>query len=316
MYQLIDKDDMGIQFQNHYHAVYGNASYRILKPNKTFNSFGTYVNLYSEFDNNTGRIQGANYNININTTSKKNDYYGFGLNGRPVVTYDFYEPRSNNETRFLAIPTVVNGYIYFSSNFNRKFAIDVNPSFGVVSEKDRINYGISIGPRYRFSNKFSLNYNFNFFRQNNNVGYAATDYATNEIFMGRRDRVTYTNTIQGKYSLNNDMNFNLAIRHYWSYADYHQYYSLQDDGSLAPTTAYTGNRNNNFNTWNLDLSYSWWFAPGSQISVLYRNNAGSFENDIQKDFGSNIKNVINHNNLNHILSISIRYFIDYNSLKK
>ncbi|MEN9928965.1 MAG: hypothetical protein RLZZ231_886, partial [Bacteroidota bacterium] len=98
--------------------------------------------------------------------------------------------------------------------------------------------------------------------------------------------------------------------------DYHQYYSLQDDGSLAPTTAYTGNRNNNFNTWNLDLSYSWWFAPGSQISVLYRNNAGSFENDIQKDFGSNIKNVINHNNLNHILSISIRYFIDYNSLKK
>jgi hypothetical protein len=49
---------------------------------------------------------------------------------------------------------------------------------------------------------------------------------------------------------------------------------------------------------------------------LYRNNAGSFENDIQKDFGSNIKNVINHNNLNHILSISIRYFIDYNSLKK
>lgn len=311
-----DKDDMGIQFQNHYHAVYGNASYRILKPNKTFNSFGTYLNLYSEFDNNTGRVQGANFNLNINTTSKKNDYYGFGLNGRPVVTYDFYEPRSNNETRFLAIPTVVNGYIYFSSNFNRKFAIDVNPSFGVVNEKDRINYGISIGPRYRFSNKFSMNYNFNFFRQNNNVGYAATDYSINEIFMGRRDRVTYTNTIQGKYSLNNVMNINLSVRHYWSYADYHQYYSLQDDGSLAPSTAFTGNRNNNFNTWNLDLSYSWWFAPGSQISILYRNNAGSFENEIQKDFGSNIKNVINHDNLNHILSISVRYFIDYNSLKK
>lgn len=310
-----DKDDLGIQFQNHYHALYGNASYRILKPTKTFNSFSTNLNVYSEFDNNTGRVQSAEYNININTTSKKNDYLGFGLNGSPIVTYDFYEPRSNNETRFLAIPRAVNGYIYFSSNYNRKFAFDANPSFGVVNEKDRINYGISVGPRYRFSNKFSLNYNFSFNRQNNNVGYAATNYATNEIFMGRRDRVTHTNTIQGKFSLNNDMNFNLSVRHYWSYANYHQYYSLQNDGTLAPTTSFTGNRNNNFNTWNLDLSYSWWFAPGSQLSVLYRNNAFNFENDIQKDFGSNLKKVTNHSNLDHILSVSIRYFIDYNSLK-
>jgi hypothetical protein len=310
-----DKDDLGIQFQDHYHAINGNASFRILKPNKTFNSFSTNLNLYSQFDNNTGRVQSASYNLNFNTTNKKNDYCGFGLSGRPIVTYDFYEPRSNNDTRFLAIPRIMSGFIYFSSNYNRKFALDVNPSIGVVDEKDRINYGISIEPRYRFSNKFSLIYSFNFFRQNNDIGYAATSDTTNEIFMGRRDRVTYTNTIQGKLSLNDLMNFNLAVRHYWSYADYHQYYALQNDGTLAETTSYTGNRNENFNTWNLDLSYSWWFAPGSQLSVLYRNNAGSLENEIQKDFGSNIKNVINHSNLDHILSVSIRYFIDYNSLK-
>jgi hypothetical protein len=310
-----NKDDLGIQFQNNYHSLYGNASYRILKPNETFNSFSTNLNIYSQFDNNTGRVQSASYNLNFNTTSKKNDYCGFGLSGRPIVTYDFYEPRSNNETRFLAIPRIMSGFIYFSSNYNRKFALDVNPSLGVIDEKDRINYGISIEPRYRFSNKFSLIYTFNFFRQNNDVGYAATNASTNEIFMGRRDRVTYTNTIQGKFSLNNDMNFNLAVRHYWSYADYNHYYLLQNDGTLAETTSYTGNSNNNFNTWNLDLSYSWWFAPGSQLSVLYRNNAGSFENDIEKDFRSNIKKVINHSNLDHILSVSIRYFIDYNSLK-
>lgn len=310
-----DKDDLGIQFQNNYHAINGNASFRILKPNKTFNSFSTNLNLYSQFDNITGRVQSASYNLNFNTTNKKNDYCGFGLSGRPIVTYDFYEPRSNNDTRFLAIPRIMSGFIYFSSNYNRRFALDVNPSLGVVDEKDRINYGISIEPRYRFSNKFSLIYSFNFFRQNNDIGYAATSDTTNEIFMGRRDRVTYTNTIQGKLSLNDLMNFNLAVRHYWSYADYHQYYALQNDGTLAETTSYTGNRNENFNTWNLDLSYSWWFAPGSQLSVLYRNNAGSLENEIQKDFGSNIKNVINHSNLDHILSVSIRYFIDYNSLK-
>lgn len=310
-----DKDDMGIQFQNHYHAVYGNLSYRILKPNKTFNSFSTNMNIYTEFDNNSGRIQSADFNINVNTTDKKNDYYGFGINGSPIVTYDFYEPRSPNETRFLAIPQVLNAYVYFSSNYNRKFALDINPSVGFANEKNRFRYGISFGPRYRFSNKFSMNYNFNFSRQNNNVGYADTNEATNQIYMGRRDRVTYTNTLQGKYSINNVMNFNLALRHYWSYANYHEYYVLQNDGNLVSDALYTDNRNNNFNTWNLDLSFSWWFAPGSQMSVLYRNNAGVFESDIQKDFGSNIKKVINHENLDHVLSISIRYFIDYNSLK-
>ena len=29
--------------------------------------------------------------------------------------------------------------------------------------------------------------------------------------------------------------------------------------------------NRNFNIWNLDLSYEWQFAPGSQLIALYRN---------------------------------------------
>ena len=94
------------------------------------------------------------------------------------------------------------------------------------------------------------------------------------------------------------------------------YYSLQNNGSIVPTSNFTENSNSNFNAWNLDLSYSWWFAPGSQISILYRNNAAIFENEFKRDLGTNIRNVIDKDALNHVFSVSVRYFIDYNSLKK
>lgn len=66
-----DPNDLGINFQNHYHAYYGNASYRILNPSKKFNSFNTNINYYTEFDNRTGRIQEHSINLNYNSVSKK-----------------------------------------------------------------------------------------------------------------------------------------------------------------------------------------------------------------------------------------------------
>ena len=110
------------------------------------------------------------------------------------------------------------------------------------------------------------------------------------------------------------MNFNLSVRHYWALAENNQINTLNTDGSLTPNDTYTTNKNSNFSTWNLDLSYSWWFAPGSQMSVLYRNNAATFDRTINKNFNSNCSNLF-EDNLNHVLSISVRYFIDYNQAK-
>jgi hypothetical protein len=160
-----------------------------------------------------------------------------------------------------------------------------------------------------------LNYKTSFYRQNNNVGWV--DFSEdNATIFAIRNRITYINTIQGKYTLNEKMNINLAVRHYWSYVTNHDYYTLLDNGTLQSNTLYTENKDQNFNTWNLDLSYSWWFAPGSQISVLYRNSSSIFEDTFSRELTKNLSKAIDNENLNHIFSISIRYFIDYNTLKK
>lgn len=310
-----DPNDLGINFQNHYQAYYGNASYRILKPSKKFNSFNTNINYYSEFDNRTGRIQEHSINLNYNSVSKKNNYFGFGFNGRPTKIYDFYTPRSTDQIKYVTVPQRFGGHIFVSTNYAKKFAIDFNPSLNFLNEKGRMNYGLFFAPRYRFSNKLSLVYEFNFERQNNDKGYLTSD-SINTVF-AKRNVIAYSNSISGKYSLNNVMNFNLVVRKYWSYVTNHDYYLLLPNGDLLEGLLSSNNYDENFATWNLDLSYTWWFAPGSQLSVLYRNN--SFLSDYGTEFShsiiKNADNLINHEKLNHILSFSIRYFIDYNSAK-
>jgi hypothetical protein len=312
--EAYDNNDLGINFQTHYHSIYANSSYRILKPSKRYNSFRIDFNNYAEFDNRTGKIQVANISVDFNTNDRKNDYWSYGIDIRPVKVHDFYEPRSSDDSKYLINPEFISGFFLFSSNYNRKFAIDIKPTFAVINEKDRINYGLVFAPRFRFSDKFSVNQSFTFSRQNNNIGWIAFDEDGNAIF-ARRNRITYTNTLTGKFSVNNKMNFNLAIRHYWSFATNNDILTLQDDGSLIDNLDYTNNKNSNLNTWNLDLSYSWWFAPGSQVSILYRNNSSLFTREFSREFDSNLKNAIDNQNLNHVFSISIRYFIDYNTLK-
>jgi hypothetical protein len=305
-----DNNDLGINFRTNYYSVYNNANYRILNPNKTFNTFRINFNSYFEFYKPTNQIQSSNFNVNINSTNKKNHYFGGGLNFNPFENYDYYEPRVAN--RYFVNPKNAGGFFYFSSNYNNKFALDINPYITHVINENRYEAGINISPRYRFSDKFSLVYSFDYFKQQNDIGFI--DFENSDIIFARRDRDTYTNSITSKYSISSVMNFSLSVRHYWSLAENNQINTLNTDGSLTPNTTYTGNKNSNFSTWNLDLSYSWWFAPGSQMSILYRNNASTFEREINKNFNSNFSNLF-EDNLNHVLSVSVRYFIDYNQAK-
>ena len=309
-----DINDLGINNQTHYHSVYGNASYRILKPTKRYNSYLVFLNSNADFDNRTGRIQSANINLSFNSNDSKNDYYGYGINTRPLVVYDFYEPRSLNQTSFVAIPQNLGFWFYFSSNYNKRLVWEFNPAYTFVNEKDRVNYSVVFNTRYRFNDRLSLSYTISFLRQNKNVGWV--DYEGMNTIFARRDRITYTNSILGKYSINNKMNLNLNVRHYWSYAVNHDFLTLQyDNGDLVENTTYNQNRDSNLNLWNLDLSYSWWFAPGSQISVLYRNKSVLGSREFSHQFEKNFKESIDNQNLDHVFSISVRYFIDYNSLK-
>ena len=305
-----DINDLGINFITNYHNFAANFNYRILNPTKRYNSFRLNANYYLELENTTGKAQDHWINMNINSSTLKNDFIGYGFLVSPFVTYNFYESRVPG--RPLAFPASGNAWIYFSSNYNRKFALDVEPSVRIFDQENRLNYGLFVSPRYRFNDKLTLIYSTNYNRQNSDIGWV--DFSENDIILAERNRTTLTNSISGKYAINNKMTLNLTTRHYWSFAENVQFHNLLEDGTFTPNNNYTSNKDANFNLWNFDLSYSWWFAPGSQITALYRNNAQNFSNEINKSFGSNVGNVF-EDNLNHVFSVSLRYFIDYNKAK-
>lgn len=317
--QDFDDNDLGVAFQTGFYNFYSNISYRILKPVGKINAFRINLNSYTEFHKETGYLKAADYNMNFHITTKKSVDFGLGIDVIPFETHEF-DPRIGVNGSSIN-PSKLAGWVYLSTNYNKKFAIDFNPSGTLYNEKGRHLFDIVISPRYRFNDHLLLIYSFEVFKYDDDNGYVtsidtdANSATPNDVIFGYRNVVSYSNTLSGKYSLNNKMNFNLSVRHYWSYSENKKYLLLLPNGRFADYLNPVPTQDKDFSTWNLDLSYSWWFAPGSQITMLYRNNAYYFNDVIHKNYSDNVKNLLNDNALNHIFSISIKYYIDYNTIK-
>ncbi len=305
-----DVNDLGIIFYTNYHNAYASGSYRIVNPTKVFNTFkvNQFVNL--EIENTTGKLQTGAIGTEIKATTLKNDYFEFVLEATPFKTFDFYEPREYE--RYVFIPEKIFTALNFTSNENNAFSIIIQPSFTKYNEDGRGNYGLYLGPKYRFNDRLSIAFAMDYINQSNYRGWV--DSNETGIIFGERNREILQNDLTGKYSLNNKMTINLTARYYWSYSKNHEFFTLQNSGYLAPNNTYAENKDRNFNSWNFDLSYSWWFAPGSEISILYRNYGLERADIVEKDLSKNLKSIFN-SDLTNVLSISIRYFIDYNVVK-
>ena len=305
-----DINDLGIVFYTNYHNILANGSYRILNPTKVFNTLKVEQELNLEIQNTTGKIQESWYKTVLKGKSINNDYFELGLILNPLRTFDFYEPREYG--RYVYIPKRFASYFGFELNRNNPLTLDLTINFTKFDEEKRLTHGIYISPKYRFNDKISLAYALEYTKMKNDRGWIDFDNAG--IVFTERNREIFQNDLTGKYSLNNKMTINLTARYYWSYSKNHNYFTLENDGYLIPNNNYSLNKDRNFNSWNFDLSYSWWFAPGSEISILYRNYGLQRANTVEKDVSKNLKNIFN-SDLTNVLSISIRYFIDYNVIK-
>lgn len=305
-----DINDLGLIYYTNYYSPYANVSYRILNPTSVFNTFKILQEANLEIQNTTGKIQENFLKTTLTGTSLKNNYYEFSFLFAPKETFDFYEPREYG--RYVYVPKRVSSLFAFESNRNHTFTVDVASSFTKYNEENRLTYGVFINPKYRFNNQFSLEYAFDYTAKKNDRG--RVGYDDLGIVFAERNREILQNTLVGKFAITNRMALNMDVRYYWSYADNNEFFTLQDDGYLTPNPSYNLNKNRNFNSWNLDLSYSWWFAPGSEMIVLYRNYALEETNQVEKDLSNNLTDIFN-SNLTNIFSVSVRYYIDYNTVK-
>ena len=212
------------------------------------------------------------------------------------------------------IPKSILAYAQFLSNPNKPFNYYIEANINKFDEVNRQTYFFNAGVKYRFNEKFSLDYGLQYENYKNDRGSFSDDEDELNVIFGERNREVVQHELIGKYSLTNKMNINLTARYYWSYSQNHMFFNLQNDGFLIPNSTYAINKDRNFNSWNFDLSYSWWFAPGSELRVLYRNYGIERTDKVEKNVQTNFNSILN-SDLTNIFSISLRYFIDYNKLK-
>ena len=105
------------------------------------------------------------------------------------------------------------------------------------------------------------------------------------------------------------------MRHYVSTVDNKEYFTLQQNGKLLPNSTFTGNVNQNLNLFNIDMVYTWQFAPGSFLNVVWKNYIQHFNRTVEADYLKNFTNTLDAD-ANNNLSLKVIYFLDYLDIKK
>ncbi|WP_339625598.1 DUF5916 domain-containing protein [uncultured Winogradskyella sp.] len=312
-----DINDIGLNLRNNRNDFGTDISYETFEPTGKLNSYR--INAFLNYRRlvNPNVFSQLNFGGGYRATTKKLDAYGLRLNIEPGEQYDFFESRDG---RAFIYENFVSTGGWFSSNYNRIFALDVRANIGSLFEdgRDLFTYNFEISPRVRVSDKLLLTYGLDFDFRNGDRGYAT--FENDEPIFGERNRQRFTNTLSGNYNFNPFHALALSFRHYWDTVTYdNNLFSLLDNGRLTTDTGYTvdtisNNPNINFSTWNIDLSYSWQFVQGSFLTFLYRNQLFSNDINVEDNFNESLDLLFNQP-VQHTFSLRLQYFIDFNGIK-
>ena len=136
---------------------------------------------------------------------------------------------------------------------------------------------------------------------------------------GQRTRQNIENSIRANYIFTNRMGISFELRHYWATVGYNEFFTLNTVGELNQSS-YTGLdednvslHNNNFNAFTIDMVYKWVFAPGSELSLVWKNSLFSSTNEIDFTYFENTKSLTDLPATNS-LSFKLLYYFDYANL--
>lgn len=314
-HSLIDKNynanDVGITLLNNDMSNGLWASYNIYEPFWIMRQFHNNLSIWNSIYFSENKISDLGFNYNSWGTFKNylsvwTNFYSSLYDG-----YDFYEPRVNG--RYFRKKKSQGATIGFSSDYRKYFALDGELSYFQTPGFNEQFRNFTLTPIVRISDhlivKYSLSYSFN----HNEKGWAGANIQDTIIF-GNRLVTTITNTFTGKYIIINDLSLSINIRHYWSKGIYNQYYQLLDDGNLAELNN-DYRQSFNYNAFNIDFVCSWQFAPGSNLSFVWKKEILNESDIIINNFKENFTNTFEQPQWN-TFSIKAIYYIDYQYLQK
>lgn len=308
--QKFNSNDLGYFTMTNFLDHYMWMGYRWIKPRSFYNNLYLNFNVYYSRRLDPGTFQSANFNANING-QMKNLWYVGAMTGYEPKNNNFYEPRMPGR--------VFRGWsnyffdVWFETNSAKKYGVYSEVMYVKRSLFGSTRFDFNLNNRYRFNNKLSINHRLNYGPQKDNVGFAAI--SGNDVIFGRRNVQSVENILSFKYSFNDKMNINTRVRHYWSKVHYKEFFTLQHDGGLMKNNSYNQDVNQNYNAFNIDAVFTWQYAPGSFINLVWKNAAYDFNRIVDHGYFKNFNKTMEADDNNN-LSLKVIYFLDYLQIKK
>ncbi len=240
---------------------------------------------------------------------------------KPFEQEDYYEARTNDLNNPLKRSKSINIGGYISSDYRNKFALDFSAG-GIIQPLyagHEIRWRIS--PRFRFNDKFSAIYVLSVKNKYNDIGYI-DHIIDNENFskpiLSIRNTKMITNVLKGNYIINNKIDLSFKLRYHIDQVENLKFQTLKENGYLQATTIEPyaeSDYNINYTTWTSDITLNWRFAPGSQLSIVWKNGIDNEDNVLINHWTDNVEETLKLAQQN-TLSLKLIYYLDYLYLRK
>lgn len=272
-----------------------------------------------------------NFRMDFNSFFMTRDFFAFGLSGSasPVETYDYFEPRTRDFSRYYAFPKNYEAGGFISTDYRKRFAYDFRMSYRWFDEEGRDVRYIRFSPRFRVNDHFFFLINSQLFDMRNEVGFVPkransigfNALKSDDIIFARRNQLILDNLLSARLNFNPYHNITLRMRHYWTRVDFHTFHILGEQGELKETE-YTG-RNEagdfvnslTYNLFTIDLVYTWRFAPGSDIVIVWKNLLDDSKNRLDIPYTQSVGDIFTNPQFNSF-SVKVLYYLDYIMVKR
>lgn len=322
-------NDLGFLLRPNERTIEGNISYNDFKP-KNQKQQRWEVGITPSYTRLYNPNVFSDFAINFNSFLLWKSRNAVGLNARiePVETYDYFEPRTIDFSKFYTFPTNWRIGGFFSSDYRKTFAIDINLLYRKLNEPGRAYFETEVSPRIRVNDKLSFFMSTFFSNSINETGFVDAllaeqpidGFEIGDVMIGTRNRKIIQNSMRGQFIFNNKMSLSMRIRHYWDQVNYSKFGLLKDDGYLSNLT-FDGNQNGqslynkNVNFFNIDMNYIWRFAKGSDIIFNWKQSITSEDQDFASNYFNNFTELFDVQQFNSV-SLKVIYFLDYDSIVK
>ena len=304
-------NDLGYLKRNNIVETSGYVEYQNIEPFWKLNEWnaGIWAN-YLRMFNPSDRV-GNDFEL-FTYARFRNNYHGNLNIGFITERHDYFETRTT--THYYLQPHFYYSNLHVESDWRKP--IQLWGHMGGFKQPTKPWYGywpqaginIRVGRRFKFSYKFTSQFEFN------DKSFMEKTEDEDTIYFANRNFANYTNVINISYAINAKANFSFRTRHHSSNVDNQDAFILQKDGALSPDEIYDA-EDKSFNSFNVDMVFRWVFAPGSEFSFVWKNAISKEHDYFIPTYVENYREVWRNYQTNTI-SLKILYYLDYNRIRK